>query len=282
MLSRATIRSRNERLQFLKRFLDLLPSEELEQVSNMASKEKKRRVRKQLYNHKPAALSAPETAGDTVSVSVQAALEPDVRGWFRKFKKTSILALDVEKVEVPCEPGSRRKFDMMAAKVALVNMKEEVVYQAIIQRSAGSFRVTKYSLKVNGITATSLSKGKPIYEVQQELDAIMNNKLVIGVDLENDFNSLGLPMSDYSTFDLQWYFYKFEDNILSKLGLRSLCKHYFNIDMQQDAMIHSEIVDATWTIRLFRDVYVLIKPEPDSMYNPNPCNWIEHFKKLWN
>jgi hypothetical protein len=44
--------------------------------------------------------------------------------------------------------------------------------------------------------------------------------------------------------------------IVEPLGLRSLCKYFFKMDMQPDVLPHSPAVDASWTMSLFLDVYV--------------------------
>jgi hypothetical protein len=182
----------------------------------------------------------------------------------------------------------KKKFVQKAEKVTVVNMHEDVVYKKTIWHSNGSYRVTSHSLKINGIKQDSLqvpSYPKPS-EVKDQLQDIMDGKLIIGIKLLDDSESLDLAMGDFDTFDLNSHWWRNSwnrDGVLVRedLGLRSLCKYYFLFDMQSDHLPHSDYVDAVWTMRLFRDVYVKIKPELVTRINEEPSNEIEHFKNLY-
>lgn len=104
LLRWATSATQDERMQFLKRYLDVLPEEELNQVPNLASKAKKRRKRAR-------AVSAPDS-----SVSVPA------KKWYEHYQECNIVSMDVEKVEVP-RKGCPKKFDKLAGIVSIVDHK---------------------------------------------------------------------------------------------------------------------------------------------------------------
>ena len=66
------------------------------------------------------------------------------------------------------------------------------------------------------------------------------------------------------------------------LGLRSLCMHYFQEDVQPDGINHSCTEDVSNTMRLFQ-LYVKIKKDNiTEKMSREPSNEIMHFKqKLW-
>jgi hypothetical protein len=64
------------------------------------------------------------------------------------------------------------------------------------------------------------------------------------------------------------------------LGLRSLCWHFFSVDMQPGNKIHDPQVDAEWTMKLFTDVYMQLSQEPETKTSANPTNEIQHFQNL--
>src|SRR5438105_14243643 len=47
--------------------------------------------------------------------------------------------------------------------------------------------------------------------------------------------------------------------VRENLGLRSLCMHFYNIDMQPEVEIHTCQNDAEYTMKLFRETYIPTK-----------------------
>jgi hypothetical protein len=203
--------TRYERLEFLKRFLDILPEEELIKVDALQSKAKKRRKRqtsewskksKSQVTSNEGTASVPEKSASVPGPSLTIGTLP--KRWFEEWKEEDIYAMDVEKVEVPIVGGgfSKKKFNQKAGSVSVVNFKCEVVYEARVKREVGSFRVTYFSRKINGFTEASLVNGKPLESVQNDLHKLLLGKLVIMVAAENDFSSLEIPMASFDVFDI--------------------------------------------------------------------------------
>jgi hypothetical protein len=107
-----------------------------------------------------------------------------------------------------------------------------------------------------------LINGKDFDKVQSKVVKVLENKLVIVLDGEQDFASLGIPIGDYEHFDLQQHWFKEKENVdkvlvREKLGLRALCYEYFKVDIQKGH--HSSLIDAKYTMKLFADIYTKIK-----------------------
>jgi len=173
------------------RYLDLLPEDELKGVLNLVSIAKKKR---KIPSPKPVPSEPVLGAG----------AQPEKPGWWRKFKPKNCCAIDIEKVECPNPtPNVKPKYILKAAEVAVVDFKGNILYHTKIKHHPGSFRVNKFNK--TGYNSRSLMNGKDIEIVKSELNDLLNNKLVIGVALENDFASLDLPIGDFDVFDLQWH-----------------------------------------------------------------------------
>lgn len=181
----------------------------------------------------------------------------------------------------------RMVYEQKAAKLTVVNSSEEIIYQAVIFRQEGSYRTTPKSRSINGITDTSLQDPsfKHELEVAEEVDKILRGKLVIGIGIENDFQSLGIPFGDFDCFDMQshWFRKTWSPNfkpIVEPLGLRSLCKYFFKIDIQPECIPHEDAVDACWTMYLFKEAYA--KQMPLERESSDPTNEIQHYKSLYS
>lgn len=194
-------------MQLLKRYLDILPEDELNQVSNLASKAKKRRKRAK-------AVSAPDP---TVSVPA--------KKWYENNQDSDIVSMDVEKVEVPRE-GCTNKFDQLAGIVSIVDNKGNQILCKKIKRPVGSYRVTPIVYKKNGIGQKDLVNGTPLVDVQSEIRQLLKGKLVVMLDAEMDFHSLDLPMADFDVFDLVHFWYRGNLSTKGRVGILILinCK----------------------------------------------------------
>lgn len=176
-------------------------------------------------------------------------------------------------------PNGKLKCAQVAGTVALVNFRNEVVYSAKIFRPADSYVVSKVSVKLNGITATTLQeKGcSPLDEVQSKITELCRKKLVIGLAMEQDFTSLGLRKIDFNTFDLQQHYFKIvrtdrKGNAIvnpqyGKLGLGPLVQHYYGVAIHGE-QTHTAEEDAEWTMKVFLEQYCpLQRPSKDEMEN---------------
>lgn len=54
--------------------------------------------------------------------------------------------------------------------------------------------MTKYHTSLSGIRASDLQDAESFADVSEEVAAILNERIVIGHDLANDFRVLGLDM----------------------------------------------------------------------------------------
>jgi hypothetical protein len=86
-----------------------------------------------------------------------------------------------------------------------------------------------------------------------------------------------------SCFSLRYHEYTSSRGkpIIEYISLRSLCKHFFYIDMQPETIPHSAEVDASWTMSLFLDVYVNQKDDVTTRGNEYPSPEIKSFHKLY-
>jgi hypothetical protein len=103
--------------------------------------------------------------------------------------------------------------------------------------------------------------GKPFLEVKEEIEKILEGKLVIVCGGRPDFECLDLCMGEFDTFDLHSYWKKGNNTYnrhgaenMNPIGLRSLYMYYYKEDIQCGQ--HSALLDAKATVRLFREQYV--------------------------
>jgi len=190
-------------------------------------------------------------------------------------------------VEVPILNPGKKKYELKAGIISVVDSSGKEVFHAKIRRGRGSYRVTSHTRRINGIRETSLQESdcEDAEVVYSKLLRILDGKLIVGVELEEDFNSMDLEIGHFKVFDLQWYYYRLTYSInhkpiIEKLGIRSLCMHFFNVDMQGDDKPHDCCIDAQYSVRLFLEVYCKISPAPETKdCNLEGTNFIEHFKK---
>jgi hypothetical protein len=179
----------------------------------------------------------------------------------------------------------KAKYMQKAGSISLVDTCGNTVYAATVFREYGSYRTTWYTRKLNGFDDTSLQEKTclDLQTIQLKITQLMTGKLTVGVSLKGDFESLELDIAKFDTFDLQDHWYREirssgGKTVKEPLGLRSLVFHYFGEDIQPSDQIHDAGKDAIQTMRLFTEVYYKMKPEPMQQQNPNPSNYIEHFK----
>jgi len=267
------------RKEALNKILNVLHEEDFKYCFSIISKVKK--ARKDAANQPVEA----EVGLSVRSSSVQPPLAE--AGWLNRFNRSQVVALDVEKVQVPAAfPTSKKKYDQKAATISVVNYEGIEIFKTKIRREFGSYVVNQHTVKINGITATTLQEKdaeKP-RDAYNRLASILNGKLVIGLELFNDFASFDdISYGLYDTFDLQQYYYRLSHSsrgrrIEEGLGLRSLVKHFFNTDMQPAGKVHTPEEDAKWTMKVFMDIYCNLKPPPDCKNeNQEGTNYIVHY-----
>ena len=111
--------------------------------------------------------------------------------------------------EIKNSASKKKKFKQVAAKITLVDIEENVIYQKTIWHKNGDYRITPISFQCNGIRANSLQvTGYPkLGDVKAHFENNFADKLIIGVNLVEDFVSLDIPSGDYNIFDLQWHWW---------------------------------------------------------------------------
>ena len=166
----------------------------------------------------------------------------------------------------------------MADSIGIVDFNERKIYDQLIRFKKGTFRENRQSK--NGFNCNSLDvkEAKDLTVVQRELAEIFAGKLIIGCALAGDFESLGLPLGDYieDAFDLQWEY--FDDKISTKgkeyierWSLKYMCKTLLKIDIQEDGQSHNALQDAQMTMRIFKEAYMKITPEPAKRSHGDIC-----------
>jgi hypothetical protein len=174
--------------------------------------------------------------------------------------------------------GKLKKFDQKAGSISIVDFYGNILLNCLIYRKQGTFRENPHSKNV--FTKNSLDNSKPrtdnliaipLQEVQQKVMTLLEDKIIVGCDMANDFASLEIPFGEYSkqSFDLQWHYYDeaFSSNkkpIIERWSLKRLCKEFLNEDVQPTGQDHIASEDAINTMRIFREVYLNIIPEPVS------------------
>ena len=165
---------------------------------------KKRRARSIKQNEKRRRTVEPVPAKAEPVPAAPVPVPVELR-WWRKFQTKDVLSIDVEKVEIPNQKLGKPKFFLDAGEVCLLNWRKEVVYEEKIYHEPGSFRINVHAK--NGFNAHSLKHGKPMEVVRNELEAHLVGKLLVGIALGGDLESLGMSSVGLETFDLQWHWY---------------------------------------------------------------------------
>ncbi|CAL8143024.1 unnamed protein product [Orchesella dallaii] len=239
-----------EKYAFMASMLGQLPESEVKTVQNLTSKTRKEMKRKRYEAHVQSKRSRVESA------PVESVPPGLPNGWWAKYQLTDILAFDCEHVHYRKLKGRER---VKAGSVSVVDYKGDQIYYAEIKHERGSFLVNNYTRKVNGFNENSLVNGKDLEVVMAEVGALFEGKLIITYGGGTDFDSLELFSGDFDTYDIAEYFKKPKPNKRGedygeKIGLRTLCHHFFHEDIQ--AGVHSPKTDAAATMKLFLEVYV--------------------------
>jgi hypothetical protein len=254
------LRGNRNRFKCLKSLIGLLKDDEVKNLDNMACAYKRTSKRKFRSSS-----SHPE-----VSESEGHKIKP----WWTKWRKSDIVALDSEMVSVLKTLG--KGYVNKTATVSISDFWGRIILDNLkVYHEPGSF------LENNPVTRFrkyDFVKGEELSSVRDKVLEIIKGKPVLGVNIRNDFEKLGLAISEFDVFDLHSHWFRStETNPREKIGLRSLYKYYFDQDVQFDA--HNASTDAIATMKLFADVYIKIKTENvESMFNDKEFTDIPTYK----
>ncbi|KAG9953165.1 hypothetical protein KCU85_g1350, partial [Aureobasidium melanogenum] len=184
------------------------------------------------------------TAGDAVSTRTSTDSLVN-QGLHPTHKPGKFLAIDCEMV------GTGPLDDNVLARVSIVNFHGEQIYDSFVQPVPG-VEVTDYRTFVSGIRPHHLKPdvARPFSEVQKEVAALLEGKILIGHAVKNDLDVLLLshPKRDIRDTSRHSTFRKM--SMGRAPALRKLAKEYLGMEIQ--AGEHSSVEDARATMMLFK------------------------------
>ncbi|KAL7541953.1 hypothetical protein ACHAXR_011672 [Thalassiosira sp. AJA248-18] len=173
-------------------------------------------------------------------------------------EKSQYLALDAEMVGI----GPSGLYSRLA-RVSLVNWDGEVVYDTLVKVEE---TVTDYRTFVSGITAEDLESPAAVSfdEAQSTVAALIQDKILVGHGLKNDFKVLNLSHPWYNIRDTAKYepFMKTIDvseatplypaGTLRQKKLKVLAKDKLGMMIQEEGKPHSPVEDAVAALELYK------------------------------
>jgi hypothetical protein len=125
-------------------------------------------------------------------------------------------------------------YKQVAGIVHICGFDGQTLLSQKIKHSSGSFLVNRFTMAINGIRYNHLEDGTNLEDVRRDVEKILKNNVVIGININSDLNALALNVADYTEdgcFDLQEE-YKGEvinNGVTMIMGhsLKSLCQHFY-------------------------------------------------------
>lgn len=157
--------------------------------------------------------------------------------------ETKVIAMDCEMVGV----GSQfSRDDSILARVSLVNHFGQVLYDTFVKPTE---KVTDYRTEVSGVRPADLQNGEEFTVVQQKVAALLNNRILVGHALHNDFKVLFLSHPRNKIRDTSKYrgFRKLFGG--RNPSLKKLIEKVMGVQIQKGE--HSSIQDAQAAMRLY-------------------------------
>lgn len=170
------------------------------------------------------------------------------------------LGVDVEKVQHCGKP--------LAAWVVITQhpskgkvrrqQNESIIYSAKIRRLR--HEITSFQTPWSGLAAIDLSERSiPIEKVQRDLRAILNGRMLVGIGLRNDLESLGIDesISERNRFD---FLDRFKDERNQPISLKYLAFGILGKKIQEFAedfdplRCHNPIINSRTTIKIFKQM----------------------------
>lgn len=157
--------------------------------------------------------------------------------------ETKVIAMDCEMVGV----GSQfSRDDSILARVSLVNHFGQVLYDTFVKPTE---KVTDYRTEVSGVRPADLQNGEEFTVVQQKVATLINNRILVGHALHNDFKVLFLSHPRNKIRDTSKYrgFRKLFGG--RNPSLKKLIEKVMGVQIQKGE--HSSIQDAQAAMRLY-------------------------------
>lgn len=173
-------------------------------------------------------------------------LKAQIPTWdFENKELTKYLALDCEMVGVGING-----LESILARVCIVNSHGAVLYDEYVSSPE---RVVDFRTKYSGIRPKHLhsSRSKPFKDVQKEVSDIIDNRIVVGHSLENDFKALMLNHAFLLRRDTAKY-RPFQRAKSKPHALRHLVKAIFGLEIQSGE--HDPAEDARSALMLYMHV----------------------------
>eukprot|EP01017_Pseudomicrothorax_dubius_P032714 TRINITY_DN4308_c0_g2_i1.p1 TRINITY_DN4308_c0_g2~~TRINITY_DN4308_c0_g2_i1.p1 ORF type:complete len:170 (-),score=25.87 TRINITY_DN4308_c0_g2_i1:94-543(-) len=111
-------------------------------------------------------------------------------------------------------------------------------------------RITNYLTQFSGVTAEHLQDA-PFFEgsFKQDIFRLLDGSIIVGYDLQRDFESIGYECEPERRRDLKCY--PCIQTADQPIGLRRLAKQHLNIDIQ-NGFGHDSVEDASVSMQIFR------------------------------
>ncbi|KAJ7026742.1 ribonuclease H-like domain-containing protein [Mycena alexandri] len=152
------------------------------------------------------------------------------------------LALDCEMVGVGPEG-----VESSLARVSLVNYHGAVQLDAFVRQRE---RVVDYRTEFSGVRESDMINAKPFPEIQAQVAALLQDRILVGHAVFNDLKVLLLSHPRAATRDTQYYAGKFKLAKSTRVALRNLVKQEVGATIQGGE--HSSVTDARATMAVYR------------------------------
>ncbi|PHH83564.1 hypothetical protein CDD82_7125 [Ophiocordyceps australis] len=152
------------------------------------------------------------------------------------------VAIDCEMVGIG--PGG---YESALARVSLVDFHGKQIYDSYVKPQE---KVTDWRTAVSGISPKEMKFARDFTEVQRQVSAIMENRILVAHDIHHDLDALKLkhPARDIRDTVMHLEFRTYADG--RKPSLRVLASNVLGVVIQNGA--HSSIEDARITMFIFR------------------------------
>lgn len=150
-----------------------------------------------------------------------------------------------------CERVLTKKGERLA-RITIVNYYGNIVLDTLVKPWC---KVLDFREEITGIKASDMNFAPSYPRVAPIIKEIINNRIIVGHSLEQDFLSLNLTKDEYTceTRDIA-EFSQFLRSMPSFLGqkrkLKDLAREFLNADIQKGH--HSSVIDARAALALYR------------------------------